>query len=242
MSLAHRLRRLLRRSGYDIRRYHPAFHPLARREASLTTYDIDVVIDIGANIGQFAEQLRNELDFRGRIVSCEPTAAVYAKLEQRAAKDNKWDTLNCAVGDTAGRLEMNVSGNTLSSSLLPMRDSHRELAPESEYVRTEVVEVRTIDDMIDEIAAPEENIYLKIDTQGFEGRVLRGAEKSLDRIDTIQLEMPLTPLYDGEMTFEKMYRLLLSNEYRMVSVDPDFSDPSSGRMLQVDGTFHRFRA
>jgi FkbM family methyltransferase len=235
-----KLRRLLRCSGYDIRRYHPAFHPLARRESLLRAYNIDVVIDVGANTGQYAAQLRNELGFQGRIVSCEPTKAVYAKLEQHAAPDPNWKTLNCAVGNEMGQMEINVSGNTLSSSLLPMHDTHRQLAPESEYVRRELVEVRTLDDMIDEITEDNDNIYLKIDTQGFEGQVLRGAEKALARIDTVQLEMPLTPLYEGEMEFQELYALMLSKGYCMVSVDPDFSDAESGRMLQVDGTFHRF--
>ena len=82
-------------------------------------------------------------------------------------------------------------------------------------------------------------MYLKIDTQGFEGRVLQGADRSLAEIDTIQIEMALTPLYEGEMTFIDLCQLLLGKGYVIVGLEPGFADPRTGQLLQADGIFHR---
>ena len=84
-----------------------------------------------------------------------------------------------------------------------------------------------------------EHIYLKIDTQGFESRVICGAERSLLAIDTVQMELSLVPLYAGEQLFPEMSLLMAEKGYRLVGVETGFSDPDSGELLQVDGIFHR---
>ncbi len=83
-------------------------------------------------------------------------------------------------------------------------------------------------------------MFMKIDVQGFESSVIKGAEKSLQHIDTLQLEMSLIPLYKNEMLFDDMLALLTGKGYQMVSIEPGFADADTGRLLQVDGTFHRF--
>jgi hypothetical protein len=82
-------------------------------------------------------------------------------------------------------------------------------------------------------------VYLKIDTQGFESKVIAGAEQVLSRIDTIQLEMSLVPLYEGELLFDEMCRLMMNKGYSLVSAEAGFSDETSGQLLQMDGIFHR---
>ena len=80
---------------------------------------------------------------------------------------------------------------------------------------------------------------MKIDTQGFEEKVIKGAENSLRFIDIIQIEMSLTPLYRGEILLPEMYALLRKKGYEMVSIEQGFSDSRSGVLLQVDGIFSR---
>ena len=80
---------------------------------------------------------------------------------------------------------------------------------------------------------------MKVDTQGYESKVLQGAEKSLEQIDTVQMEMSLVPLYEGELLLHDMCMLMSEKGYSLVAIETGFSDPNSGQLLQVDGIFHR---
>ncbi len=201
---------------------------------------IDVVLDVGANAGQFAHHLRRDLDFEGRICSFEPLSVPFRRLQMRAAEDPDWQAFNLALGDVEGMATINVAANSESSSMLQMLPLHTEAAPESRFVGTEDVEIRTLDAIFDDLCHPGEAVFLKIDTQGFEGRVLRGADRCLPNIDTVQVEMSLAPLYSDELTFGELYQLLLGKGYAMVDLEPGFTNPQTGQLLQADAIFHRF--
>jgi len=240
MSIKHQVRKLLWRIGYDFSRLNSTSHPLARRKALLKSYNIHLVIDIGANTGQFAEQMRHDIEYSGDIISFEPLSSEFELLKEKSDSDEKWKAINCAIGDVEEKSEINIAGNSYSSSILSMLESHEKSAPESKYVGHETIDVKTLDSIMNELSINEDNIYLKIDTQGFESKVIKGAEMSLNRIDTIQLEMSLIPLYKDELLFNELYTLLCSKGYTLVALEPGFSDSNSGQMLQIDGIFHRF--
>ena len=239
MNLKHHLRSAARKAGYDVIPFTSKWSAAARRRSLFIGFGIDVVLDVGANTGQYGHELRHDLRFGGRICSFEPMSDAYGRLEARATGDPMWTTYQLALGDVVGRATINLAANSESSSILEMLPSHSDAAPEAQFVGTEEIQVETLDAIFDDVARPGERVYLKIDTQGFEGRVLRGADRSLATIDTIQVEMALTPLYDGEMAFRDLLDLLLGRGYEMVGLEPGFSDPRTGRLLQVDGIFHR---
>lgn len=228
--------------GFDISRIGTSSHPLARRRALLESFEIRLVLDVGAGAGGFAKQMRKDIGYSGTIISFEPLSSAFKLLEEAARADTKWDVINCAIGDMEEKTTINIAGNSTSSSLLNMLPLHEKAAPDSIYVANESVNVKTLDHIFDDLAISEKNIYLKIDTQGFEAKVLKGAEKSLKRIDTIQLEMSLVPLYESETAFKDLYDILDSQGYTLVGFEPGFSDRISGQMLQLDGIFHRFLA
>lgn len=239
MRIKHEIRRLLRSLGYDISEFTPENYPLARRRKLFACYAIDTVLDVGANVGRYAQDLRRDVGYTGRILSFEPLRAAFEALSARAKRDPYWSAFNFALGDANAVLEMNIAGNSESSSLLDMLPSHERLAPESGYVGREAVQVRTLDSLFGSLIKPGSVVYLKIDTQGFESRVLAGAEESLARIASVQVEMSLVPLYSDEMLFEQMCILLSEKGFRLVALENVFSDPVSGELLQVDGIFHR---
>jgi FkbM family methyltransferase len=239
VTVKHELRRLVWKLGYDVTPFNATWSGVARRRHLLCSLGIDVVLDVGANVGQYARQLRRDVGFEGRICSFEPMRGAFRVLEVEAADDPKWSTFNLAIGDVAGSATINIAANSESSSLLPMLASHSEAAPESRFVGTEQIETQTLDALFDNLCATGEHVYLKIDTQGFEGRVLAGADRSLPRIDTLQIEMALTPLYEGEIAFADLLELLLDRGYVIVGLEPVFTDPRTGRLLQVDAVFHR---
>ena len=239
MTVKHEVRKLLWNVGFDISRFEAGSHPVARRRRLLAMYGVGVVLDVGANDGQFGQELRDELGFEGDIRSFEPVRIPFERLRTRASRDPRWEAFDFALGDTEGVETINVAGNSYSSSILGMLPSHESAAPESKYVGTEEIRVATLDSVFDEVCPPGERVYLKIDTQGFEGRVLRGARRSLSKIDLVQLEMPLTALYDGESSFVDLYQLMLGEGYALVGLDSGFNDPRTGHVLQVDGVFRR---
>jgi FkbM family methyltransferase len=242
MTIKHRFRRILWRFGYDISKFAHTSHPLARRQRLLQHYQIDTVLDIGANSGQFARELREDIGYTQHILSFEPLSQVFKSLEKNAKDDQAWDVFNYAIGDAEEKREINIAENSLSSSLLNILPSHLESAPDSRYIGKEVIEIRTLDAVFDGLCKSAKNIYMKIDAQGFEDRVLKGAENSLARINTVQVEMSLVPLYDGELLFTEMCMLMRAKGYTLVAIEDGFSDPASGQLLQIDGIFHRIRS
>lgn len=205
----------------------------------MQSHGVDVMLDIGANSGQFAMQARSDMGYGGRILSFEPLSSAFALLQANARNDAAWDVFNYALGDAEGTAEINISANSYSSSLLAMLPTHARSAPTSRYVDKEVIHVKTLDALFDDLCGDAEHVYMKMDTQGFESRVLQGARESLARIDTIQMEMSLVPLYEGELLFLEMCALMREGGYTLIAIENGFSDPSSGRLLQVDGIFHR---
>src|SRR5882757_5914946 len=242
MKIRHKVRKLLWMLGFDISRFAHTSHPLARRQRLLQYYEIDTVLDIGANSGHFARELREDIGYTHRILSFEPLSQVFKLLSENAKDDPAWDVFNYAIGDVEEKREINIAGNSLSSSLLDILPSHLESAPDSRYIGKEVIDIRTLDSIFGDLCKSARNIYMKIDTQGFENKVLKGAEKSLARIDTVQVEMSLVPLYDGELLFDAMCLLMSRRGYTLVAIENGFSAPDSGQLLQIDGIFHRVRS
>lgn len=228
------LRDVLNRRNVDLVRY-----PFpARVVATATWLGLDTVVDVGANIGQYGSALRAS-GFRGRIVSCEPLPDAYRHLARRCASDRSWSALNTAVGAAPGQLEINVSANSYSSSILPMTSAHRTAAPGSEFVRTEQVAVTTVEALVADLDLVPERTLLKIDTQGFESRVLDGAGPLLGRFAALQLELSYVPLYDGQDLADVLRRRVSEAGFVEHGFDAGFADPRTGRMLQGDGLFVR---
>ncbi len=198
------------------------------------------MLDIGANTGQFAQQLRSDLGYTGKILSFEPQRMIFETLKANAEKDPAWEAYPWAVGDTDGTGEIHISGNPLSSSFLAILPRFLSSAPAAQYVDRETVEVRKLDSFFGDLCRAAKNIYLKIDTQGYESRVLKGAEASLKHIHTVQLEMSLVPLYDGELLAPEMCGAMCTRGYDLVSIEEVYADSRTGQLLQVDGVFHRF--
>lgn len=227
------------RSGLHKRNLDLVRNPYPVRVATaLTWLGTDTVLDVGANIGQYASALRSS-GFGGRIISCEPLPDAYAHLARRAGSDASWTALHTAVGDAAGSLEINVSANSYSSSVLPMTDAHLDAAPGSQTIGTERVVVTTVVDLVESHGIDPGRTLLKIDTQGYEGPVLDGAGELLASFAAVQLELSFVPLYSGQLLFGELTTRLADAGFGTYALEAGFADPRTGRMLQCDGLFVR---
>src|ERR1017187_3332002 len=207
--------------------------------SSLREFNIDLVLDVGANTGQFASELRH-WGYIGKIVSFEPLTTAHSALSLACADDAKWDAYpRCALGDHIGEVEINIAGNSESSSILPMLESHRSASPESEYKGKEIVPIKTLDAVAEPYLKEARAVFLKIDTQGFEWQVLDGARNILPHIKGVMVELSLLPLYDGQRLWREVTERLEAEGFILWTLKPAFTDQVSGRTFQVDGIFFR---
>ncbi len=229
----------LRRLGYELHPYDPDPAPAQEdvlRARLLASERVDLLLDVGANEGQYAVRMRRA-GFQGRIISFEPLSGAFAALERRAGGDARWEARRLALSDADGTAEIHVAGNSTSSSLLDMGERHLASAPESAYVGTEQVDTARLDSLWGELGG--DRVFLKLDVQGFEMHVLRGAERSLGELRGVQAELALAHLYEGDSPWREVVDHLGGRGFELAGVEPGFGDPASGRMLQFDGVFLR---
>jgi FkbM family methyltransferase len=231
-----RVRGLARRMGYEVRRYTPLWSFAAAREALFESRAVDVVLDVGANAGQYGTMLR-ELGFGGRLVSLEPVAEAYAELERRAAADGGWEAVRVAASDVDGEITLNVTEDSRSSSVLPRNERFADKAGWGPKGSRRVA-ARRLDRLVGELLHPHERAYLKLDVQGYERHVIDGAGDALGRFEAIELELSVRPLYEGQPQLTEMLPLLAERGFRPVCLEPILLD-DDGLLMELDGLFAR---
>lgn len=202
--------------------------------AVLKALDIDCVLDVGANVGQFAEGLRRR-GYAGRIVSFEPLAALAEVLRRKSAKDPDWLVFECALGEEEGTAEINAARGSVSS-LLPASDFGKEWSSSLAETHVETIQVRRLDSLLDEALAGLDapRVYLKLDTQGFDLHAFRGAGDRLDQIVGMQSEVPCIPIYDGMPTMTELLTTYASAGFEIAGIYTVSSHLRSLRVIEFD--------
>jgi FkbM family methyltransferase len=228
VTLGLRLRRLARHFGLEVTRYRPAG---GRRNALLTKHGIETVLDVGANQGQYGLELR-QFGYRGKLISFEPLSEAFELLAATARSDPRWECHRMALGDAETTATIGVASNLASSSLLPMLEAHHDAAPGVSMTGSEEVEVRTLDSLELDLTGP---TLLKLDVQGYEDRVLRGAGTLLSDVALIECEVSLEPLYESQLTFLPMLDLLRDSGFQVLRLEPGIRDNGGrGAIVQYD--------
>lgn len=193
------VQKCLRSLGYEVVPYPPSDWVRSRDSLRrvLNKLSIDCVFDVGANHGQYGDQLRY-IGYKGWIVSFEPVRASFEDLSKRAAARPPWRVFQYALGSKNGQEEINVNKcDELTSFLTPLGPS--KTLPGNRVVGRETVEIRRLDSIFDECMAgiASRRLYLKLDTQGFDLEVLRGADGVLTNFLGAQTEVSFVPIYQG---------------------------------------------
>lgn len=197
------------------------------------------MFDVGANEGQFARAIR-EYGYTGKIVSFEPLSSARKSLLKFSASDSNWLVHDqCAIGDQDGEIEIHIAGNSVSSSVLPMLESHSSAAVGSTYIDSERVPISRLDSFASRYLGSGTNLFIKIDTQGFEWQVLDGASETLQQACGVLCELSLVPLYDGQRLWRDIVDRLDAEGFMLWALQKGFTDPRPGQSLQMDGIFLR---
>ena len=203
----------------------------------LNKRSIDCIFDIGANVGQYGIYLR-DIGYKNKIISFEPILEAYSKLYTVSKKDKLWQVYNFGLGNENKETQINISKNSVSSSILEMKDKHLKAEPKSKYVDKQKIEIKTYENFISSEKIEEKKLFLKIDVQGFEHQVIEGI-KNFKNIEGLQIEMSLEKLYENQIIFEELYFLIKSKGFALWDFRRGFCDNKNGNVLQLDGIFFR---
>ena len=195
------------------------------------------VIDVGANVGQFSVAA-SKLFAGARLFPIEPDPRVAVKLRGNLDAAAAGNLLVTAVGDRCGEATFNVNRDSQVSSLLPLGKDRVASFPGSTVLETITVPLATLDSLFSSRSL-EEPVLLKIDVQGFEDRVIAGAQQLLQRVEWVLMEVAFSSLYDGERDFESINALMQSANFHFVRPMNIHISPTTGEIIEMDVLFRR---
>lgn len=200
---------------------------------------VDCVFDVGANRGQYYRFLRHEVRYDGPVVSFEPIPELAGMLRSIARHDGRWIVYDCALAAAPANASFNVMAKPVFSSFLAPDHAHTAAYRDRNAVsRTITVPVRTLDAIVAELPHPANRAYLKLDTQGSDLEVLRGASAMLAQVVGLQSELSFVPLYRGMPNWRAAATDIVSRGFApsgffSVTRGADF------RLIEADGVFVR---
>lgn len=204
----------------------------------ITMLDVDMIFDVGANVGQYGLQLRKQIAYHGPLLSFEPMPRAAARIRSLAQGDAAWQVRECAIDDSRGRARFNVMiGDQFSSLLTPSKQFEGRFHGQHAIRNVIEVEAITLADAVREAPTFARGL-LKLDTQGNELRILRGGVDSLARFPAIQLEVGFQLLYEGESSYSQMVDALEGWGYRLCALFPN-NEGHFPHLLEMDAIFLR---
>lgn len=239
-TLVHKLGRSL---GMEIRRSNPATRADLRLASLLKAHQIELVLDIGANRGQFASALFQN-GFDGSIISFEALPGAHAELSLKA-KDHgsRWCAApQGALGDNDGEVEFFVNAEDATSSLLPAAQSTVDRIPGTQQKQALTVPMHRLDSIASHYGVENRRTFIKIDVQGGEALVLAGATATLKNVTGLVVELSLTQLYEGQPLMLDVLKPLIAAGFQIHDIDAAFRDQQTWRLQQVDVVLFRSAA
>ena len=200
-------------------------------------WEIDCVIDIGANVGQFANEIWDS-GYDGRMISFEPSPKTFEELSKnRYIKSKEWELHQIALGAEPGRLQFHQFESSVMNSFRPPTEEFSQISKPNLDEMIEV-EVDTLDRLVENkrVTIGARN-FIKIDTQGFDFETLKGCEGLLSKATAIQIELSFVSLYKGTALAMDVMAYLLKRGFLPSSFSPAAFDKKQNYLFQVDGLF-----
>lgn len=197
---------------------------------------VEVVLDVGANVGEYGLAVRGE-GFAGSIHSFEPLADAFITLQEASRSDLRWESHQLALGANPGIQLMHRSENIVSSSFLDVAAVCIAQDPTTRSNQDEEVQVETLARLANRL--PDARTWLKLDVQGYELEVLAGAGSYLNRVIAVECEMSTVALYEDQPLIEDVIRFLRRQGFALTALKPGVMQPGTSNILQLDGIFER---
>lgn len=229
----------LHRVGYDLVRYPNPVSIGEKLKHILSGGSITCVVDVGANVGQFAAGLRRS-GYAGPIVSFEPVQAHFDSLSKACSDDPLWTCHRLALGSCSNELTLNVMSDGVFSSFLdPSRDG-KEQFPANVIDHKEMTQVQRLDAIFGTLMDGDSGrrVFLKIDTQGYDLEVFRGSAGCLDSIALLQMELSVRPIYENAPRWLDVVREVSGHGFSLAGLDVVNQD-SRLAVIEYDGLFVR---
>jgi FkbM family methyltransferase len=236
------IQRVARSVGVAITRYPPRDSLGFHLKQLIERLSVNLVLDVGAHEGGYVRVLRKVVGYEGEIVSFEPGLRSFEALTENCGRDRRWNGLRLALGDRNAEAGLHLYRKALFNSLLlPNEYGSSRFSALAGPEAMERVDVRTLADVFDQVTAhvDEPRVHLKIDTQGFDPAVIRGATGVLDRVVSIQTEVSLKPIYDHQPTWLEAIRELGGLGYEVTGMFPVSRDSDGLRVIEFDCTLCR---
>lgn len=181
---------------------------------------IDLVIDVGANQGQFGQLLRI-IGYKERILSFEPLFQPFETLRKEAQKDGNWTAVNIALGSESGVLEINeYESSEFSSALIPTPLGDEKFGLSRSLRGKRFVPMETLDIYLEQHPEEAKRIFLKMDTQGYDLNVFSGALKTMHKIFLLQSEISFQPVYEGIPDYKTSLLKFTNSGYSVTGIFP----------------------
>ena len=200
----------------------------------LQTNSVDLVVDVGANEGQFGRRLRRV--YAGDIISFEPVSAAFEKLTTVADGDARWTVYRGAIGSADATATINVCSDTSFSSLLVPNEFSRARFRRSTVESEEVVYVRRLEAVLMELVGrriADKRIFLKLDTQGCDLEAFKGIGTCAPYVHMMQSEVSLVPIYDGMPHWTKNIEAYEAAGFNIAGMFP-VTRTKAGRVIEYD--------
>jgi len=208
-------------------------------KAIIKHFDINLIIDIGANTGQYASMLRKRVGYRGDIHSFEPVPDVYRQLEKNSSHDTHWYTHQIALGDQDSEKKIHVTRSSDYSSFLTPNDNSRRLRENDTIIsKSETVKIKRLDEYLlqtmSDFEPDNHRIYLKLDTQGYDLVAMRGCLGLLKNIKAIQTELSFLPIYIDMPDYIESLQYYRNIGFAPSGFHPVSREPESMQLIEAD--------
>ncbi len=201
----------------------------------LLDYKFKTILDIGAHTGKFSYSFRS-LYPEAKIYAFEPIEECYKKLVGRMSQKSLFYAFNIALGNESGNIEFEKNEYTPASSILKINDLHKKLFPIVDKTNLVNVEIDQLDNIFSKISITKP-VLIKMDVQGYEGKVIEGGMNFISKCDVIVIETSYEKLYEDQSDFSQVYNYLSNLGFKYVGSLSQMQNPHNGKVIQSDSVF-----
>ena len=206
---------------------------------TINSHKIDLIIDIGASTGKYAEMLRR-FGYSNYIFSIEPVTESFKRLNINSSSDKKWIAKQFIISnEKKNKIKINVSKDFDNSSIYNVTDLHVKNYNGAKFLYTEEIESKTLENLIKYDIEKKNNMMLKIDTQGSEGDILKSGSELLDQFKLIQVELSIQKLYTNQNMWIDIIEYLREKNFDVWNIIPGYKQRDKGQLYQFDAIFYK---